>query len=56
MIKKLHRSAHMYDAAEAELERRVAAVDKRMHAVPTTDLFQHGTLLRPDRVPRSRTR
>jgi hypothetical protein len=42
MIKKLHRSAHTYDAAEAELERRVAAVDERMHAVPTTDLFQHG--------------
>jgi hypothetical protein len=42
MIKKLHRSAHAYDAAEAELERQIAAVDQRMHAVPTTDLFQHG--------------
>jgi hypothetical protein len=42
MVKKLHRSAQVYDAAEAELERRVAAVDERMHAVTTTDLFQHG--------------
>jgi hypothetical protein len=42
MVKKLHRSAQVYDAAEAELERRVAAVDKRLHAVTTTDLLQHG--------------
>jgi hypothetical protein len=41
MIKKLHRSAQTYDAAEAELERRIAAVDKRLHAVPTSDLFHH---------------
>ncbi|WP_285571284.1 hypothetical protein [Actinoallomurus iriomotensis] len=41
MIKKLHRSAQTYDAAEAELERRIAAVDKRLHVVPTSDLFQH---------------
>jgi hypothetical protein len=41
MIKKLHRSAHTYDAAEADLERRIAAVDKRLHAVPTSDLFSH---------------
>lgn len=42
MIKKLHRSAHAYDENEAELEHRIAAVDKRLQAVPTTDLFQHG--------------
>jgi hypothetical protein len=42
MIKKLHRSAEVYDAAEADLERRVAAVDKHMHAVTTNDLLQHG--------------
>ncbi|GLY73456.1 hypothetical protein [Actinoallomurus iriomotensis] len=41
MIKKLHASAHIYDATESDLERRIAAVDKRLHAVPTTDLFQH---------------
>lgn len=42
MIKKLHRTAHLYDATEAELERRVAAVDKRMHAGTPTELLQHG--------------
>jgi hypothetical protein len=42
MVKKLHRSAQVYDATEAELERRVAAVDKHMHAVTTIDLSQHG--------------
>ncbi|GAA4486066.1 hypothetical protein GCM10023191_011610 [Actinoallomurus oryzae] len=47
MIKKLHASAHMYDATEADLERRIAAVDKRLHAVPTTDLFQHGSPASP---------
>lgn len=47
MIKKLHRSAHTYDAAEAELERRIAAVDKRLHAASTTDLFQHGSSSTP---------
>jgi hypothetical protein len=41
MIKKLHRSVEVYDATEAELERRIAAVDKRLRAVSTTDLFQH---------------
>jgi hypothetical protein len=47
MVKKLHRSAQVYDAAEAELERRVAAVDKRLHAVTTTDLLQHGRSTAP---------
>jgi hypothetical protein len=43
MIKKLHRSAQVYDEAEADLERRIAEVDKRLNAVPTTNLFQHDT-------------
>jgi hypothetical protein len=47
MIKKLHRSAHEYDAAEAELQRRVAAVDKHLHAVTTTDLLLHGRSTAP---------
>jgi hypothetical protein len=47
MIKKLRRSAHEYDAAEAELQRRVAAVDKHLHAVTTTDLLQHGRSTAP---------
>lgn len=47
MVKKLHRSAQVYDAAEAELERRVAAVDRRLHAVTTTDLLQHGRSTAP---------
>jgi hypothetical protein len=47
MIKKLHRSGQVYDEAEAELERRVAAVDKRLHAVTTTDLLQHGSSTAP---------
>lgn len=42
MIKKLRISAHAYDDAEAELERRIAAVDKRLKDVSTTNLFQHG--------------
>ena len=42
MIKKLHRSAQMYDEAEADLERRIAEVDKRMNAVTTTNLGSHG--------------
>ena len=47
MVKKLHRSAQVYDATEAELERRVAAVDKRLHAVTTTELLQHGRSTAP---------
>jgi hypothetical protein len=31
-IKKLHRTAQMSDETEAELERRIASVDQRMHA------------------------
>ena len=42
MIKKLHRSAQAYDEAEAELEQRIAEVDKRMNVAPTIDLYQHG--------------
>lgn len=41
MIKKLHRAAHMYDAAEADLERRIAAVDKRLHVQPSSSLAGH---------------
>jgi hypothetical protein len=43
MIKKLHVSAQAYDDAESELERRIAAVDKRLKDLPATNLFQHGT-------------
>ncbi|MGH3377783.1 MAG: hypothetical protein ACRDP6_23920 [Actinoallomurus sp.] len=35
MIKKLHRSARVYDETEAELERRIAEVDKRLNVTPT---------------------
>ncbi|GAB2865097.1 hypothetical protein GCM10027176_78560 [Actinoallomurus bryophytorum] len=47
MIKKLHRTAQTYDATEAELERRIAAVDKRLQVVPTTDLLQHDSSSAP---------
>lgn len=43
VIEKLHRVANVYDATEAELERRIAAVDKRLHVVPTADLSGHDT-------------
>jgi hypothetical protein len=43
MIKKLHRSAQAYDEAEADLERRIAEVDKRLNAVSTTNLGGHDT-------------
>jgi hypothetical protein len=51
MIKKLHRSAQAYDEAEADLERRIAEVDKRLNAVSTTNLFQHDTSSARPSVP-----
>lgn len=47
IIKKLHRSAYTYDAAEADLEHRIAAVDQRLSAVPTTNLLQHDSSSTP---------
>lgn len=41
MIKNLHRAAHTYDRAEAELERRIAAID-RLRSVPANSLAEHG--------------
>lgn len=37
-IKKLHRVANTYDANEVDLERRIAAVDKRLNVLPTAEL------------------
>ena len=41
MIKKLHASAAAYDEAESELERKIAAVDKRLHVVPSNTIDSH---------------
>ncbi|MCW2946640.1 MAG: hypothetical protein JWR24_3357 [Actinoallomurus sp.] len=51
MIKKLHRSAQAYDEVEAELERRIAEVDKRLNAVSTTNLGGHDTSSAGSSVP-----
>lgn len=38
MIKKLHRSAQIYDEVGFDLERRIAAVDRRLNVATTGDL------------------
>lgn len=43
MIKKLHRSAQMYDEAEAELERRIAEVDKHLNVQTTSERGDFGS-------------
>ncbi|MFB9834621.1 hypothetical protein [Actinoallomurus acaciae] len=50
MIKKLHRSAHTYDASEVDLGHRIAAVDQRLHATSTSDLFLHNSSSPPPRT------
>ena len=42
IIKKLNRSAEMYDETESELERRIAAVDRDSHVDPSIERGGHG--------------
>ena len=45
MIKKIHRSAQMYDETESELERRIAEVDKHLRATESPAVLgEHGPL------------
>ena len=41
MIKMLHRAAHTYDRTEAALERRIAAIDTRLHVASKNSLAGH---------------
>lgn len=43
IIKKLHRSAHNYDEAESELERRIADIDKHLNIDATSERGGHGS-------------
>jgi hypothetical protein len=53
IVKKLHGTARAYDEAEAELERRIAAVDRRLNAATTSNLYQLGPASAPPPPPRN---